>query len=174
MIKLYLKYVEFLDKNIKKLFEELKAIKAMLPKPKPRPPKPKKVKFVTKTFEVGRPVPTPPSPPKISVLSTPTTMKVSVEQVKKNLGYMEDIRREVDHYNKSYINDSVSLTATTMFSQPVSGTYKPTVLSASMESYLKMMYKKPGDVKRRANRILEEIDENIQPKPSYGRKGGKK
>lgn len=153
MIKLYLKYVEFLDKNIKKLFEELKAIKAMLPKPKPRPPKPKKVKFVTKTFEVGRPVPTPPSPPKISVLSTPTTMKVSVEQVKKNLDYIEDIRREVDHYNRSYINDSVSLTATT--------------LNPSMEGYIKMMSKNPGkNIQRRANKIIEEeeIDEDeVEP-----------
>lgn len=184
MIKLYWKYVEFLDTSFKKLFEEIKAIGAMIPKPKPRPPKQPKSTISTNAFGYGvgksvsqRPAPTPPPPPpRPSILSTPTTMKVSVERVKKNLDYMEDIRKEVDHYNKSYVNDSVPLTATKMFNQPISGTYKPTVLSASIDDYLKMMYKNPVlcNVKRRANKILDEIDENIEPKPSIGRKGGKK
>jgi len=131
MIKLYLKYVDFLDSTFKNLLEELKTIKAMLPKPKPRPPK-----------------------------TVTPTMKVVIEKAKKNTDYIEDIRKEVDHYNRMYDNGFNPLTATTMDGRTVSGTYRPTVSSASIsaEDYLKMMYKKPGNVKRRANRILNETD----------------
>jgi len=51
----------------------------------------------------------------------------------------------------------------------ISGTYQPTVMSApiSVEDYLKSMYKKPGNMSKRASRILGEDEE---PKPRKTRK----
>jgi len=143
IMKLFEKYVEFLDTSIKKFYSEIctisSVIKAKMPKPKPK--------------STSRPNPTPPSPPK-----NHPTMKVIVEKPKKNTDYLDEIQKDIRRIEKSYDNTSQALTGTVWTQQPISGTYKPTVMSASIsiDDYLKTMYKRPGNSVRRANRILGE------------------
>lgn len=149
IMKLFEKYVEFLDNSIKKLYSEIitisSVIKAKMPKPKPK--------------STSRPNPTPPSPPK-----NHPTMKVIVEKPKKNTNYLDEIQRDIRRIEKSYDNTSQALTGT-VWTQPISG-------AISIDDYLKTMYKRPCNSVRMANRILGE-DEEEKPrktrKPSRSR-----
>lgn len=139
IIKLYEKYVEFLDNSIKKLYSEIctisSAIKSKMPKPKPRPIKAPKI-----------------SKEKHNLVSLETpTMNVIVDKPKKNTDYLDEIQNDIRRINKSYDNISTPLTATTMDNQSlISGTI-------SIDDYLKSRYKMPGNSVRSANMILDEL-----------------
>ena len=160
IMKLFEKYVEFLDSNLKKLYSEIctisSVIKAKMPKPKPKPPKPPKEKYEPISLSCPKPA--------------YHSFNVKIEKPKKNLDYLKEIQQDIIQIDKSYDNSSQSLTGTKYFHQgSISGTYQPNVMSASIsiEDYLKSMYKKPGNMSKRASRILGEDEE---PKPRKTRK----
>jgi len=146
IIKLIERWVALLDNFLKKIYSEIcvifSAIKSKLPKPNPKPIKP-----VVVSAEYNQP-----------------------KTIKELTNYVDEIHRDIREIEKSYDNSSQPLTATITHNQPISGTFfKPTVVSAgiSIEDYLKIKYKKPGNYCKRANRILGEDEE---PKPRKPRK----
>ena len=163
IVKLYGKYVDFLDSSIKKAFSEVSTvcsvIKSKLPKPKPKPPKVPKIKFVQNKYE--QKLVRPPSGPKPTSTYYSRAAQILEEKPKKNIDYLNEIQRDIRQIDKSYDNSSQALTGTFMTDQQV------------MSGCIHWIKPSNKNVVKRAARIIDELsyfEGEDKPKPRRTRK----